>query len=147
MSRKVLVTGGRGMMGTDLCQILTERGYDVTVTDIDDLDVRDHTAVLAAVTDLQPDWVAHLAALTNVDDCEKYPDEAYRTNTMGTHNVALACQTTGAVMTYISTISVFDGLSNQWYRLFLSNIQLALDEIQISLSDMLQVPHSARFHR
>ena len=109
MSQKVLVTGGRGMMGTDLCRILRERNYTITVTDRDDLDVRDHGAVLSAVMDLKPDWVAHLAAQTNVDDCEKYPDEAYRTNTIGTQNVALACQATGAIMTYVSTISVFDG--------------------------------------
>lgn len=108
MSR-VLVTGAKGMMGTDLCRILTERGHDVTVTDIEEMDVRDRALVQNTVEALRPAIVFHLAALTNVDECERFPDESFLTNTVGTQNVALACQATEATMVYISTISVFDG--------------------------------------
>lgn len=107
---KVLVTGAKGMMGTDLCRILSEKGYEVTATDIEEMDVRDRDLVQHTVEQVQPETIFHLAALTNVDDCEKYPDDSFLTNTIGTQNVALACQSIGATMVYISTISVFDGL-------------------------------------
>lgn len=106
------------MMGSDLSRILADRGYDLTVTDIDDLDVRDADAVMKVARDLRPDWILHLAALTNVDDCEKFPDDSYRTNTIGTQNVALACQSIDAEMTYVSTASVFDGTKATPYTEF-----------------------------
>ncbi len=107
--RKVLVTGAKGMMGTDLCRILAERDYNVTATDIEEMDVRDRDLVQDTVQKVRPQTVFHLAALTNVDDCEKSPDDSYLTNTIGTQNVALACQAIDSTMVYISTISVFDG--------------------------------------
>lgn len=115
---KVLVTGANGMMGTDLCRILEERGCDVTATDIEEMDVRDRDLVQDTVNKIQPQTVFHLAALTNVDDCEKMPDESFLTNTIGTQNIALACQSIDATMVYISTISVFDGLNCEPYTEF-----------------------------
>ena len=106
---RVLVTGSKGMMGTDLCRILEEKDYELTATDIEEMDVRDRDLVQKTVEDVDPAVVFHLAALTNVDECEKNPDDSFLTNTIGTQNVALACLATGATMVYISTISVFDG--------------------------------------
>lgn len=114
----VLVTGGKGMLGSDLCRILRERDYHVEVTDIGDLDIRNRDLVQRTVEKLQPDWVIHLAALTDVDGCEREPDASFLTNTVGTQNVALACQSTNTVMTYVSTISVFDGTKCEPYTEF-----------------------------
>ncbi len=114
----VLVTGGKGMLGTDLCRMLRERDYHVVVTDIDELDIRNRDLVQRTVEKLQPDWVIHLAALTDVDGCEREPDASFLTNTIGTQNVALACQSTNTLMTYVSTISVFDGTKCEPYTEF-----------------------------
>jgi dTDP-4-dehydrorhamnose reductase len=115
---RILVTGSKGMMGTDLCRILQDRGYELTATDIEEMDVRDRDLVQETIEDVKPSVVFHLAALTNVDDCEKNPDDSFLTNTIGTQNVALACLSTGATMVYISTISVFDGRSCEPYTEF-----------------------------
>lgn len=115
---KVLVTGAKGMMGTDLCRILEERGYDVMATDIEEMDVRDHKLVQDTVERYAPSVIFHLAALTNVDDCERKPDESFLTNTIGTQNVALASRSVDATMVYISTISVFDGRKCEPYTEF-----------------------------
>jgi len=115
---RVLVTGAKGMLGTDLCRIFQEKGYDVVITDIDEMDVRNTELVQQTVADISPDWVIHLAALTDVDGCEREPGDAYHTNTIGTQNVALACQSTGAGMLYVSTISVFDGTKCEPYTEF-----------------------------
>ncbi len=114
MSR-VLVTGGNGMMGTDLCRILRERGHAVTVTDKPEMDVRDPALVRRIVDGARPDIVMHLAALTDVDGCEQAPDDAYLTNTLGTQNVALACLAQGADLLYVSTLSVFNGDKGEPY--------------------------------
>lgn len=105
---RILVTGAKGMMGSDLCPVL-QKNHQVLATDIAEMDVRESEWVSDTCHEFKPDVVMHLAALTNVDDCEKRPNEAFRTNALGTQNVALACQEIGATMVYVSTISVFDG--------------------------------------
>lgn len=117
MSR-VLVSGAKGMMGTDLCKILSARENDVTATDIEEMDVRDLDLVKQTVREVQPEVIYHLAALTNVDDCERYPDDSYLTNTIGTQNMALAALEVDATMVYISTASVFDGTKCEPYTEF-----------------------------
>lgn len=114
---KILVTGAAGMLGSDLCPLFSEE-HNVIATDIDQLDVRDPKQVLGWSAEVGPDLIVHLAAATDVDECERKPDLAYATNAIGTRNVALACQKTGAVLVYISTISVFDGTKCEPYTEF-----------------------------
>jgi dTDP-4-dehydrorhamnose reductase len=94
------------------------REHTVVPTDIDDMDVRDSQLVFQTIQEKHPDVVIHLAALTDVDYCQKNPDESFHTNTVGTHNVALACRRIDAVMVYLSTISVFDGTKREPYTEF-----------------------------
>jgi dTDP-4-dehydrorhamnose reductase len=115
---RVLVTGAKGMLGTDLCQVWQAQGYDMCATDIQEMDVREPVQVKKTFADLKPELVLHLAALTDVDECEREPEEAYRTNTIGTQNVALACQQANVPLVYISTISVFDGAKIEAYTEF-----------------------------
>jgi len=122
---RVLVTGAAGMLGTALCKILKEKSYEVYATDmnaegegIEFLDVRSYEQVNKAVNKYKPDIVMHLAAETDVDKCELEPDHAYLTNTIGTQNVALACQKRDIIMVYISTIGVFDGNKPEPYTEF-----------------------------
>lgn len=114
---KVLVTGAKGMLGSDLCPIFAQE-HEVVATDVEEMDVRDPQAVLSFVKEAKPDVVLHLAALTNVDSCQQMRDETFLTNAMGAKNVALACQRLDAVMVYISTGSVFDGTKNEPYTEF-----------------------------
>jgi dTDP-4-dehydrorhamnose reductase len=77
---------------------------------MDALDVRDASAVAAAIASVRADLVLHLAAETDLEICESSRDHAYSTNTVGTHNgVAIACNQNGARLVYISTAGVFDG--------------------------------------
>jgi dTDP-4-dehydrorhamnose reductase len=105
---RILVTGAKGMLGSDMVPLLRQQ-HEVLATDIDDMDVRNRTVVREVVHQFLPDVVIHLAALTDVDYCERRPDEAFRTNTIGTQIVTLACRELGATLAYVSTISVFDG--------------------------------------
>ncbi len=74
-----------------------------------ELDVGDHHAVMQRVVPVKPDAIVNLAAMTRVDDCETEREEAYRSNTIGPHNLALAARRCGAVLLHVSTDYVFDG--------------------------------------
>lgn len=117
MSR-ILVTGAKGMLGTDLCELLHKENHEVSITDISELDVRDTNQVLRHVDECKPEIIFHLAALTDVDGCEKDPDAAFLTNTIGTQNIALACQAKDIPLVYVSTISVFNGNKCEPYTEF-----------------------------
>ena len=115
---RVFITGANGMLGTDLCNFFKNKGYQIYCTDIKNLDVCDFDEVQKIVDQIQPEYVIHLAALTDVDKCEREPDKAFQINTIGTKNVSLACQKTNALMIYVSTISVFDGTKCEPYTEF-----------------------------
>lgn len=103
------------MVGHDLVRVL-RGGHDVIATSVDELDIRDASAVNNAVRGC--DLVCHLAALTDVDRCEIEPDAAYLANTLGTESVALACRREGAALVFASTIMVFDGHKADGYTEF-----------------------------
>lgn len=111
---RILVTGARGMLGRDLVPALSAK-HEVDGVDVDDFDLTDPGSTQAIVS-RKPELVAHLAAMTNVDGCEREPERAMLVNGQGARNVALACRELGVPMLYISTDFVFDGTKRQPYR-------------------------------
>lgn len=105
---RVLVTGASGMLGRDVCSVFEEK-HEVVATGAEEMDVRDHALVFQTINQVRADVVVHLAGITDEDKCEEEPDLAYSVNTLGTKNVALACQRLRATMVYVSTLAVFDG--------------------------------------
>jgi len=105
---KILVTGSQGMLGYDLGRVLSGE-HQVISTDIDNLDITNLDQTLAIIRNINPDTVIHAAADTNVDGCESNIDLAFQVNGLGARNVAIACQETGASMTYFSSDYVFNG--------------------------------------
>lgn len=115
---KYLITGANGMLGSALCPILENAGGEIYATDINPdnktynirfLDIRDKEQIQIIVNEIKPDFLFHLAAEIDVDKCELEPEHAYRTNVVGTKNVAMVCKERGIPMAYISTCGVFDG--------------------------------------
>jgi len=133
-SRRVLVTGAGGQLGTDVVDALSGRvpvgglpadpapgrsgarpAWFVVAADHARLDVADRDAVLAAVEGVRPDVVVHAAAWTAVDACEGNPDRAIAVNALGTRHVAEAARRFGAHVVYVSTDYVFDGTATRPY--------------------------------
>ena len=106
----VLVTGAGGQVGTALRARLEPARF----LDRSDLDVTDQEAVRTAARGA--DVIVHLAAMTNVDECEARPDEAFAVNADGTRHVAEAAAAEGARMVYVSTDYVFDGEKAREYE-------------------------------
>ena len=104
---KILITGGKGMLGRTLQKELAE--HELVVADLPEWDITDGDAFLAKTLEAAPDLVIHCAAMTKVDDCEAKRDLAFRLNEDGSRNVAVACKSCGARLIAISTDYVFSG--------------------------------------
>ena len=104
---KILITGGKGMLGRTLQREL--EGNEIVVADLPEWDITDDTGFVAKVGEVKPDLIIHCAAMTKVDDCEAKRDFAFRLNEEGSRNVALAAKVCGARLFAISTDYVFSG--------------------------------------
>lgn len=113
---KVLLTGGKGMLGRTLCAELTD--FEVIPTDLPDADITNEAGFDALLKRIKPDAVIHCAAMTAVDKCETETELAYKLNAYGTANVASACHRNGIRLIAISTDYVFEGNSDRPYNEF-----------------------------
>lgn len=114
---KILVTGGRGMLGRDLCAVLG-REHDCLPVGSAEMDVTVSAAVHEWVERERPDVIVHAAAYTDVDGCEREPDRAFRVNALGAWHVATAAARVGAAVVAIGTDYVFDGERREPYTEF-----------------------------
>jgi dTDP-4-dehydrorhamnose reductase len=105
---KTLVTGALGTVGS-----YVDFGIK---TDHRSLDITDLGEVLKVCGFYKPDIILHLAAETDVDRCERDPEDAYAVNSLGTYNMAVAAKNLGAKLVYISTAGVFDGKKKEPYE-------------------------------
>jgi dTDP-4-dehydrorhamnose reductase len=118
---KILVTGSRGQLGTELMKILTTgaselgflpdklRGCEVVGVDVGELDITDGVAVDQFFSEVRPALVFNCAAMTNVDGCEAQQALAYRVNADGPGNLAVASARNGVRLLHVSTDYVFSG--------------------------------------
>lgn len=113
---KVLLTGGRGMLGRTLVSELSE--FEVIPTDLPEADISSPHAMDMVLKEFRPDAVIHCAAMTAVDKCETEKEEAFRLNAFGSANVASACNRNGVRLIAISTDYVFDGTLDRPYNEF-----------------------------
>jgi dTDP-4-dehydrorhamnose reductase len=104
-----LVTGAKGMLGTDLCRLLAAQGEDFVAADLAELDLTDPVATSAFVRECAPATILNCAAYTAVDQAETNRELAFRVNRDGARNLAVAAAEVGATMLHISTDYVFDG--------------------------------------
>lgn len=105
---RILLTGARGQLGTDIAARLPERDEVVSV-DLPEFDLTDRDTALGVVTQFQPDVILHCAAFTAVDLCEEQAETAWRANALATRFIADGARRLGAHLVYISTDYVFDG--------------------------------------
>ena len=116
---RVLVTGAGGSIGSELAVQLArfgpsrlvlldrdESGLQQTQIDIDGnglltsdgivlADLRDPAKLRQVFESVRPDVVFHAAALKHLTLLERFPDEAWQTNVLGTLNVLRAAQAVG----------------------------------------------------
>ena len=125
---KILVTGALGQLGNELKWCFDNKTTRIGVPDVlkqdniveyidlQDLDISDEVATRKYIVEGKFDAVINCAAFTNVDKCEEEIDLAYKANSLGPRNLAMACEEIGAKLVHISTDYVFSGDGTMPYR-------------------------------
>lgn len=113
---KVLVTGGDGQLGTELCGRLRTAGHDTIAFTHREADFTQPGTVHAAITAQRADWVINCAAHTAVDKAESEADLAYAINRDGAGALAEAVAGYGGRLIHLSTDFVFDGAQSHPYH-------------------------------
>jgi dTDP-4-dehydrorhamnose reductase len=116
--QRILVIGAKGFLGTYAVQAAAAGdAFDVIRADRSgtgqpgsiELDITDASTVERAFRLIEPDFVLLLAAMSDIDRCERMPEMAFAANARGAENVANACARTQARLLFTSTAAVFDG--------------------------------------
>ncbi len=121
--KKVFIAGCGGMLGKAVyerfsphCQVLAT-DIDVNELWLEYGDVIDFQGISEMVSKFKPDLVINLAALTDLEHCEKNPEITWKTNALGAENMALISKRLDAAHIYISTAGIFDG-KQEYYNDF-----------------------------
>jgi len=121
--KKIYIAGCAGMLGEAFYKRF-KQNYDLKCTDknvnedwVSFLDFRDFEEYRRDVKDFNPDYLFHLGAHTDLEYCEKNPDDAYITNTLSLENAVDIANELKIPILYISSAGIFDGkkeLYNEW---------------------------------
>lgn len=111
-----LITGGGGMLGTDLREALERRGESVVAKSRAELDITDSRLVEQCVSEVKPDVIVNCAAWTKVDDAEAREADAAAINGGAVELLANAANDAGALLVQLSTDFVFDGSKRSPYE-------------------------------
>jgi len=114
VNARLLILGGRGMLGRDLAGKAKDR-FAVASLDLPELDITGRREVFEAVERARPELVVNCAAWTDVDGAESHEEAARAVNVDGARNAAEAARYAGARFIHISTDFVFDGRKQTAY--------------------------------
>jgi dTDP-4-dehydrorhamnose reductase len=113
--KKVLITGGKGMLAYDFIRTQSEK-FDIISVDRDECDITSFESVMQCISLNEPDILLNCAAYTAVDDAEDIGMKTcFDVNSLGVKNLAKATSVFGVDFITISTDYVFDGEKTEGY--------------------------------
>ena len=110
----IWLIGNRGMLGSDVEEILKTRSMMYIASDID-IDITDYTVLRDFASSKEIDRIINCSAYTAVDKAEEEREKAYSINADGVDNIARVAKISGATLIHVSTDYVFDGEKNGPY--------------------------------
>jgi dTDP-4-dehydrorhamnose reductase len=106
---KILLFGGSGQLGYEIEKRARDLNFEVVSPVISELDITEGQQVRYLTSQVKPDLIINCAAYTAVDKAETEREEAFKINSLGAENVAIATKESGSRLIHISTDYVFDG--------------------------------------
>lgn len=114
--KKIIITGCNGQLGREMNRLYAgNTDIELVNTDVEELDITSIDAVMKFTKEVNPYAIINCAAYTAVDACETNQDLAFKVNTIGPRNLAIAARETGAKLLHVSTDYVFDGTKETPY--------------------------------
>jgi dTDP-4-dehydrorhamnose reductase len=104
-----LITGSSGQLGVAASQELGKRGILFHAWGSGDLNITQGPIVRDVITKLSPKVIINCAAWTDVDGAESIENDAFRVNSDGPENLALAAKLSNSRLIHVSTDYVFSG--------------------------------------
>jgi dTDP-4-dehydrorhamnose reductase len=111
---KIAVIGANGQLGSDLVLEFSSE-HQVTSLTHDDIEITNIDNVKKVLSTAKPEILINTAAYNKVPEAEKFPEEAFRINALGTLNLAKICQDEKIRFLHYSTDYVFDGKKLKHY--------------------------------
>jgi dTDP-4-dehydrorhamnose reductase len=115
MKRNVIVFGGGGQLGIELCREYEKRSWEVIKLDRQTLDITNSALVEETIGRTDAELVINSAAYNQVDIAEKEPAAAFETNALAVRSIAMGCRQSGVKLVHYSTDYVFDGTKGTSY--------------------------------
>lgn len=117
MQKKILITGGSGLIGQSLTDYLSKSFFVMATYHTNPikkplyipLNLFEDQAVQALFSQEKFDFCIHLAANRNLDACEKNRDSVQTLNVRATELIAESCYVCSTKLIYVSTDHIFDG--------------------------------------
>jgi dTDP-4-dehydrorhamnose reductase len=111
--KRIVILGGRGMLGSDLVFVCRQQGFKATVLDLPEFDITRADHLAQAVSNAQ--IIVNCAAYTDVDGAESHSQPAYRVNAEAVGRLGALAKEANIWVLHISTDFVFDGKSDKPY--------------------------------
>lgn len=112
--KKVLITGGNGLVGSRIVELLSEKYEFINLSRETGVDITDKESITKAIENSEAEIMLHAAAYTDVKGAEreknlKEESAAWKINVTGTHYVSRACEMSNKRLMYVSTDMVVGG--------------------------------------
>lgn len=126
LKNKILIAGCNGLLGQKLVATFIDSyeilGIDLKKSPAFKLDEFQYTPcditkrkdVQEIIRTFKPNFIINAAAYTDVDGCEEEKEDCWKVNVTGIKNLAQAGRSVGALLIYISTDYVFDGVKGDY---------------------------------
>ncbi len=121
IKQRHLVIGASGQIGGAIYGCALETNLETVGTwstqpskGLRKVDITDRGRLFKLVKEVSPHIIYATAAMPNVDRCESEPKESFRINVVGTANLVEAANRIGAIIVFISTDYLFDGIKGPY---------------------------------
>jgi len=123
MKKTILVTGSNGLLGQKLVKLITDKNeYQLIATAKGEnrlpadenyiyhsLDITNKEEIENLITKVNPHYIIHTAAMTNVDQCESEKEACVKLNVDAVRYLKNACEEKNIFLLHLSTDFIFDG--------------------------------------
>lgn len=126
--KKVVITGSNGLLGQTLMNLLLKEQDSYKVFGLSkgenrsgrsdfeyySLDITDEETLKKTLQEINPNFIIHTAAMTNVDACEDDKENCKKLNVDAVQNLTEICNEMNSHMIHISTDFIFDGIQGYY---------------------------------